>query len=294
MFAPRSDDNARMQFPASLRRASLASAALLCAGFLTLQGCSPSQAVIPEGVQTLSGSLQPVDLSLTRRGTHVLLQDGKQVYYVESSAVNLRTFEGMDVVVTGSVERNLNDEYLPVLVATEVKENVVPSQDEDIPLLNVRLKVPLNWVRQEFDDGVSFTQGVAGPTVLKLYASTMAYLPSGTPLVIGGERAVRIQKAGSGSVLLHVQHGKDFLTFSYTPTEDMNDADLLRILKSVVFTNKSSSSSGSGATVVVPSGSGSQAGMPCGGEAGILCPAGSYCGITDTATGIGHCVLLRQ
>ncbi len=284
-----------MTFPFSLRHVSLLTLAVLASGFFLLQGCSPAGQNIPEGVQTLSGALQPVDLSLVRRGTHVLLQDGKQIYYVESSVVNLRTYEGMDVLVKGTVEANSNESYLPVLVATEIKENVAPSRDEELYLLNLGLKVPLDWVAQEFDDGVSYSRTVAGPSVLKLYKSTMAYLPGGTPLVIGGERAVRLQKAGSGSVLLHVQHGKDFFTISYTPEEGMGDADLLRVLKSIVFTNKSSSSfSSASGSVVVPSGTGSQAGMPCGGEAGILCPAGSYCGITDTATGIGHCVLLKR
>lgn len=283
-----------MTIPSYARTLSVVSAVFLSMGFLLLQACSPASQNIPQGVQTLSGALQPVDLSLVRRGTHVLMQDGKQIYYVESSAVNLRQFEGMDVVVKGTVEKNSNDSYLPVLVATEVKENVVPSRDETVDLLNVKLKVPLDWVKQEFEDGVSYSRTVAGPSILKLYKSTMAYLPSGTPLVIGGERAVRIQKAGSGSVLLHVQNGKDFLTISYAPEDGMGDADLLRVLKSVVFTNKSSSSSAGSGAVVVPTGSGSQAGMPCGGEAGILCPAGSYCGITDSATGIGHCVLLKR
>lgn len=283
-----------MTFPSSLRHVSMLTVAFLASGLFLLQGCSPSAQNIPSGVQTLSGALQPVDLSLVRRGSHVLMQDGKQIYYVESSAVNLRQFEGMDVVVKGSVEANSDASYLPVLVATEVKENVVPARDEEVSLLDIKLKVPLDWVTQEFDDGVSYSRTVAGPSVLKLYKSTMAYLPSGTPLVIGGERAVRIQKAGSGSVLLHVQHAKDFFTITYTPESGMSDVDLLRVLKSISFTNKSSSSSAGSGAVVVPSGSGSQMGMPCGGEAGILCPAGSYCGITDTATGIGHCVLLKR
>jgi len=282
-----------MTIPHPTRLVSIVSAALLCVAFLALQGCSPTQHVIPTGPQTLSGTLQPVDLSLVRRGSHVLLQDGQQIYYVESSSVNLRNFEGMDVVVKGTVEANSNESYLPVLVATEVTENVLPSREEEIELLNVRLKIPLSWESQTFDDGVSYSLTADGSPVLKLYKSSMAYLPTGTPLVIGGERAVRIQKAGSGSVLIHVQHGKEFLTVNYTPEAGMTDVDLLRILKSVVFTNKSSSSAGSG-SVVVPSGSGSQAGMPCGGDAGILCPSGSYCSITDATTGIGHCVLLKR
>lgn len=285
-----------MMFPSPARIVSVVSAAFLSAGFLVLQGCTPTHPVIPEGPQTLSGTLQPVDLSLVRRGSHVLLQDGHQIYYVESSAVNLRGFEGMDVVVKGTVEANSNESYLPVLVATEVTENVLPSRDEEVDLLHVSLKVPLTWSTQEFDDGVSYSLTPDGAPVLKMYKSSMAYLPSGTPLVIGGERAVRIQKAGSGSVLLHVQHGKEFLTISYIPAPGMSDVDLLRVLKSIAFTDKaaSSSSSGSGSSVVVPSGSGSQVGMPCGGDAGILCPAGSYCSITDAQTGIGHCVLLQR
>lgn len=286
--------NRRMTIPSSARTLSVFSAAALCVGFLSLQGCTPATQVIPTGPQTLSGTLQPVDLSLVRRGSHVLLQDGQQIYYVESGTVNLRTYEGMDVVVKGTIEANSNESYLPVLVANEVTENILPSREEEVKLLNIKLKVPLSWSTQIFDDGVSYSQTADGTPVLKLYKSSMAYLPTGTPLVIGGERAVRLQKAGSGSVLLHVQNAKDFLTISYTPTAGMSDVDLLRVLKSIVFTNKSSSSSGSGAVVPPSTGSGSQAGMPCGGEAGILCPAGSYCSITDASTGIGHCVLLKR
>ncbi len=63
----------------------------LCA-YLVWSG-STNQAnsqVLPQGPQTLTGTLIPAELSLTRRGTHVLKVDGDDVAFVESAAVNLR------------------------------------------------------------------------------------------------------------------------------------------------------------------------------------------------------------
>jgi hypothetical protein len=66
-------------------------------------------------------------------------------------------------------------------------------------------------------------------------------------------------------------------------------AEFRRFLQSVIFQKKSSSSA---ATTM--SGSNASAGIPCGGTAGILCPAGQYCEITDSATNIGRCRSVKR
>jgi hypothetical protein len=62
-------------------------------------------------------------------------------------------------------------------------------------------------------------------------------------------------------------------------------------LHSVVFSSDASSSSSSlsqGSSLSAAA-TGSGAGLPCGGTAGILCPGGFYCDITDVANNVGRC-----
>lgn len=88
---------------------------------LVLASCSTREErpVLPEGEQTVEGILEPVELSLVRRGTHLLTQNGDGVFYVESSAVSLREFEGMKVSVRGLLSENADTSFLPVLTAIE-------------------------------------------------------------------------------------------------------------------------------------------------------------------------------
>ncbi len=152
--------------------------------------------------------------------------------------------------------------------------------------MQLSLRVPQQWTAKFFDDGVAFS--VTGSTVplLNIHKTGLLSLPIGTPLVVGGERAVQ---SGSGSVAdIFVQHGKMILSVSpgvVLQASDSSSHVLTHILKSLVFQTTQTSSG----TVVIPSGSGGTAGSPCGGAAGILCPDGSYCAITDTVLGIGQC-----
>lgn len=260
---------------------------------VSLLSCTSKQVevVLPSGPQTLTGSLTPAELSLNRRGTHVLRQMGRDVYYVESSLLNLRSFEGMDVTITGTLEKNTDASYLPVLVATNVVLISEPSHMWTVPALHLTFSAPLAWNGDVFDDGVSFTQTGSSAPLLKIHRSSLAQLPVGSPLVIGGERAVLIE-SGSGQVV-YVQSGPNVLAVELDKTL-MNPSgkdpvrSVLLLLKSIAFMNASSSSVGS-AMSTGSSATSTQSAMPCGGPAGILCPTGMYCAITDTQLGIGVC-----
>ncbi len=250
-----------------------------------LNGCSKKPTVtLPTGPQTLTGALSPVDLSLTRRGTDVLRQNGRDVYYVESTMVNLRTFEGMDVEITGLLEENSDPRALPVLVATKAKIIQQPSHPWTVPSLHLTFSAPLSWNGEVFDDGVSFTETGSTTTLLSVHRASLGSLPAGTPLVVGGQRAVRAS-AGSG-VVVYVQNGTDIIVIALDkslsdPTGKEPVQSVLQMLKSIIFSAPSSRpSTGSGIMVT---------GSPCGGAAGILCPGGSYCAVTDTVQGIGVC-----
>ena len=256
--------------------------------------CKPEKALpLPTGPQTLSGSLHSVELSLVRRGTHVLRQQEKDVYFVESSTINLREFEGADVVIKGALEQNVSQSFLPVLIATEVGFQELPLKEWSVPLLHLRLQAPSAWDGSVYDDGILFTQTGGTRTMLKIYRSSLETLPSGTPMVVGGERAVRVER-GSGSLVVYVHHAPDLLMITYNPPAGEQAATSLqyfvRLLRSITFTQTPYRGSGSTLT-----GSGtSTGGIPCGGLAGILCPTGQYCEVNDATTGIGKCRDLKK
>ena len=106
-------------------RLFVATSILFC---IVLSACQkPIEPTLPLGPQTLTGSLSPVELSLTRRGTHIIRKNGDDIAYVESSTLNLRSFEGMDVTVDGTLERNTTAAALPVLVAKNITLLTEPS-----------------------------------------------------------------------------------------------------------------------------------------------------------------------
>lgn len=238
---------------------------------------------MPEGPLTMTGALLKAELSLTRRGTHKLLQRGRDVVYVESNALNLREFENLDVVIHGSLERNTDPSDLPVLIADAVVLVQIPSRRIDVPALHVSFAVPREWSATHFDDGIAFSQTGALSPLLRVSRSAFTVLPSGARMLVGGRSAVRVSQAGGDAVF--VQSGRDMIVFSFATQ------DSARILASVQFTASSSTTS---ATASAGTGSGSVLkGAACGGAAGILCPSGHYCEVTDQAAGIGVCIPIR-
>lgn len=285
----------------SLRIVIVVAVLALC-GYLAWLGFSGPGAAreLPQGVQTLTGTLVPAELSLTRRGTHALKVDGEDVAYVESASVNLRLYELTEVGVTGAFTHNTDPSDLPVLVATSVRAIEIPAVSVDLPTVGLTLKVPESWEYQVFDDGVAF--GLTGSTTpfLRIMKTSLTRLPDeGTPMFIGGYDAVRVQ--GKDGQSFFVQGGRIILSFTWTSRDEAQSAAFAQMLRTAIVRSASSSSSQrtmTGGVFVLPSsaasGSDASAGKPkpCGGPAGVLCPAGTYCAVTE-ADGVGTCVPLR-
>jgi len=90
---------------------------------LALFGCVRGQSdVVPisQGEREVRGVLFPADLSPVRRGSFLLSQEGRNVYYVESPTIHLRRFVGRELLFHGVLEPNSNPRFLPVLVVREV------------------------------------------------------------------------------------------------------------------------------------------------------------------------------
>lgn len=91
---------------------------------LMVAGCAPRAAdsvPVPQGIVRVQGVLSPAGLSTVRRGSFLLSQGGRMVYYAESPTIPLHRFVGCNCSFRGLVEPNSDPAALPVLVVQEVE-----------------------------------------------------------------------------------------------------------------------------------------------------------------------------
>lgn len=256
--------------------------------------------VLPSGVQTLTGSLIPAELSLKRRGTHILKVNGEDIAFVESTSVNLRTYELTMVGVTGTFQHNTDPSDLPVLIATSVHPIDIEAKEIDLLSVGLTIKVPMDWSMEAFDDGVAFSLTGSSTPLLRVLKTSLTRLPPGTPMLVGGYDAVRVDGQDGGKII-HLQGGRTILTFTWTPENDEQSAAFAQLLRTAVVrgTQSSSQRTMTGGMFVLPSSSAAATGSapsngigrPCGGPAGVLCDAGTYCAV-NSPDGVGTCVAL--
>ncbi len=257
---------------------------------LMLTSCQkPQEEVLPQGPQTMTGILVPLPISVSRRGTHALMQNGHSTYMVESSTVNLRHFEDVEAVVTGHLEPNIDPDSPAVLVASGVTLIEIPLRAWTVPAFGFFIDTPPDWNPAFFPDGVRFSQ-TGSEVILSIHPSLQPALPSGNAQQVAGYPGVIV--TGSGMQTLFLRRGTQILTFEYHESASARGDLFLRILRSVRFHAMSSARSVMSSTTT---GAVSSAmGAPCGGPAGILCPSGQFCEVTDTATNIGRCRALKR
>ncbi|MDD5623269.1 MAG: hypothetical protein PHI23_01000 [Candidatus Peribacteraceae bacterium] len=260
---------------------------------LTACGEKPLPPPLPAGEQTVSGVLLPAEISLLRRGTHVLRVQGKETYFVESSVVNLRSLEQREVVLKGTLEENTDPEMLPVLVVRELVSSVDRTRAWDLPSLGLSFRAPLSWKMTEEGRQVQFSlEGQEKPILILSKEKCEEFPPPpGVPDVIAGYRAERTGNAENGDERMEVLVEGTLYTFLFTPGNTEKTSELTSDLRGV-FASLAFHRGGSGSSMSSQQ-TGSGAGIPCGGPAGILCPAGQYCSITDFQENIGHCRPVR-
>ncbi len=236
----------------------------------------------------MTGTLLPAEISTLRRGTHLLTHEGQRLCFVESTVVNLRTFEGKTVVIRGIFEPNSDPSLLPVLVTQDVTTLEQDLQRISLSTFGLTGTIPRSWIMAtQKSTTVFLVEGTATPLVT-IIRSPQTSLPStGAPFQISGHYAVRQGTPNSQQEIASVESDGDLIVLTFTPPQEMEDADLLHaqwlvFLTSLTFgdaSGKQSSATQSETTV----------GSPCGGTAGILCPTGQYCEITDFQENIGRC-----
>ncbi|MDD5055879.1 MAG: hypothetical protein PHZ00_06470 [Candidatus Peribacteraceae bacterium] len=266
---------------------------LACSCFLFLiSACkqSPTTTYV-YGPTTATGTIVRADVSLVRRGTHTLMMNDSSIYFLESKTVDLRSFEGQTVVISGMLEPNSTDQELPVLVVSAAQRGVGKEDVRtwEIPTLGIRLSSPANWAGTIRNATAIFSLIGEEEPLLTIEWSSGSVLPSGTPLYIRNRRTVEVS-SGTLSKDVFILDSDMILKLHFDPTSQqrvrtLEEGEILAgefeaLLSSITFLADEGAS-------VIRTGSGS--GSPCGGPAGILCGAGSYCEIVDTVNQVGKC-----
>lgn len=294
---------------------------VLLLGVLFLTACEKAEIPLPQGVQVVRGYLQPVPFSLKRRGTHALYtgSGGTMIVYAESTGVNLRLLEGQDVELEGVFEKNSEVGALPVLVVGKI----LAGSDEQmrpwaIPALGLSVNLPKSWKGSIKGGSATFTASGFTMPVLTITARKTARAASGQPvygplpvsspgelLVVGLRKALADVDAASEAWVVRVAPSpsgtsETIFTFALQSASPVASQVLLyrNILKTVEFKAATMSAASSATSSIPQSGSSASAtsgsraggeGSVCGGVAGILCPKGLFCKITDAVSESGVC-----
>ena len=246
----------------------------------------PVLPVIPEGEQSVTGILKPAELSAVRRGSHIIEQEGVDVYYAESSLVNLREYQEKRVTLRGVFEHNTDPEDLPVLVVESIVDVEETTQEHTLSSIGVRFSAPVHWKLVEREGKFQFRiEGDEDP-ILVVWQEPGELPEGGVPIVVDATRATRMVDELSNTQMVSVKRDDTILSFRFSPgeriTADRMYEDFIQLLKSVDLlastTGDPTPSLGTGSL-----------GIPCGGTAGILCPDGFFCEIQDFEENIGRC-----
>jgi hypothetical protein len=259
---------------------------------MLIVGCRKEEAVVlPVDSHSVHGLLQPAEISLVRRGSHLLLVDGQQHAYAESTTVNLRSYEWQHVTLSGSYTLNTDPSSLPVFVVGAVLDVEETMKEWAIPSLGLLFQAPVSWNRQSSPGKVHFFLPDKEDPIVTLYAidrpTVEEDLPKGVSVIIDGTPAIRQTHSATGLQKVVVLRENALLVLEFfpgiVPEEDSLRAQWLNLLSTIRFDSTVVSSRAS-------SGTGAQNGRPCGGSAGILCPSGQYCAIVDVQNDIGVCL----
>lgn len=250
------------------------------------------QPKIEYGPRSATGILLKADVSLTRRGTHLMSINGKTEFYAESKTVNLAALENQTVFIVGNLQPNTRGTDLPVLIVESIQPafTVFAVKKWEMPSLNIAFDAPSHWQGTVKGMNASFHVGDSEASILIVQGTSGSSLPPGKTFFIGNRQGSRLTSGTAQDVYL--QDKKTIVHFHFDAAfqdgvERVEDAALLtqqfeRLLKSIVFLSDPKSSSSK-------AGSGSTMNLVCGGPAGVLCESGFYCVITDAASQAGVC-----
>ncbi len=269
---------------------------MLCA---LLWGCGTKPQPLPVGLVTATGTVVRQELSLERRGTHALLQaDGTVLYDLESSLLGLRDLEGLVVGVQGRLEHNILPEDPPVMLVEHVALAGQSTTKETLQEYGLQFDRPAAWVRGMSGTTIVFFDAATSIPLLTVATWSGPVPDSAAAIRVAGRSAQLVIDDSTGQYRLFVPRASGMLILSYSPDASIDSAQRrgqwITLLQSLSFSGSAGTvSSRSSTTGTVSSAASAPTGTACGGPAGLLCPAGSYCMISDSTLGIGTCTQVK-
>ena len=258
---------------------------------LLLTACQKRVEHVTYGPVSGTGTLIPAELSLVRRGSHMLVMASGKKYYVESKTENLQSLEGLIVTIEGRLEKNSTNVDAPVIVVEKIR-GALDDQDLhiwNIPLLNLRIKAPNLWKTSMKNGDVLFSLVGETEPLLTVRSMTGSALPPGRVFYVQNRKAVFSDTAGAVRELFILENDR-VIRLHFDPSTQSSVTSLVeakvlesqfdRLLANLQFISDTAfnhTSTGSGSTEF------------CGGEAKILCSITQYCDITDPTLGTGIC-----
>lgn len=245
------------------------------------------------GPSTATGTIVATGSSLHRRGTHLLTMNGRNRFFLESRSVHLNDYIDQYVSVEGEIAPNTYSSFLPVMQVVSVvpiEGGATPDvQRYDVASLRLTLEAPRLW-QSSLDHGrLTFQYTEEDQPFIAVEHDETGVLPQeGIPIRIDGRNGVRIVDEETGVHRAYVKLSDDMIIlFTFGPkgpgSMGLRDA-FYTMLQSVEFPEEVEEG------VEVEEGTEVKgSGQPCGGSAGVLCPEGEYCAVTEFATGIGQC-----
>lgn len=205
--------------------------------------------------------------------------------------MNLRELQGRSVTLRGYFEANTDPSDLPVLVVEDVVNAEETTRAWTSEALKISASIPTRWGVAGTNFIVEFIPAGALRAVVSVVEREETPTPSGLSMNVGGAAAVRFIDEISGEQRIAIPRGTGYLELAFTP-QGTEDLQVLRtewnaFLRSVRVQGARQTTSRALGTL--SSTSGILEGQPCGGPAGILCPGGQYCEITDLENSIGVC-----
>lgn len=261
---------------------------------LILSSCqSSTDEQVNYGSVSGTGTLIPAELSLVRRGSHMLVLASGKKFYVESKTENLQSLEGLTVYIEGRLEKNRSSADSAVIVVEKIRGTI---DDKDlhiwnVPSMNIRIKAPNAWKPVIASGDVTFSLEGEEIPLLTLRTMTGTSLPPGRVFYVQNRRAVASDTSGSMREIYIIENEK-LMRIHFDPSTQNSVKSLItskiletqfdRLLANLQFISDSAFNqvkTNSGSTQV------------CGGEAKILCSGSQYCNITDANLGTGVCKL---
>jgi len=257
-----------------------------------LASCGPKEPLpLPQGEQMIYGVLFPAELSRIRRGTHIIAVGGESLYYVESKSVNLRMYEQKLIELTGHVEYNTDPLDLPVLVVSSVAFTEEERKEWTFNRIGITVSLPPEWdtlERQGGFEAIVFTDATKDPIItINRVSGELEELDHPFPILLDGIQAQRQIDESTGSELIRFKQGEEHIHLLFTQPlsgDPALKAEWLTIIHNIEIIAKMEDPD---EREIQRTASG--AGVPCGGTAGVLCPPGLYCDITDLNENIGVC-----